>query len=34
MRNASAQLETTMVCAGAMQQPLAPHVSHAEIAGW
>ena len=34
MRNANAQRTNTMVCVGAFQQPSAPHVSHAEIAGW
>ncbi len=34
MRNANAQRRNTMVRVGALQQPSAPHVSHAEIAGW
>jgi hypothetical protein len=31
MRNATAQRERTMIPNGALQQPSAPHVSHAEI---
>ena len=34
MRNANAQLENIMIRVGALQQPPAPHVSHAEIGGW
>src|SRR6202163_3818981 len=34
MRNANAQRRNTMSRAGALQQPPAPHVSHAETAGW
>ena len=34
MRNANAQRRNIMVRVSALQQPPAPHVSHAEIAGW
>jgi hypothetical protein len=34
MRNANAQRRSIMVRVSALQQPPAPHVSHAEIAGW
>jgi hypothetical protein len=33
MRNANAQRENSMVRVSALQQPPAPHVSHAEIGG-
>ena len=33
MRNANAQRANTMIRVGALQQPPAPHVSHAEIGG-
>ena len=33
MRNANAQRENSMVRVGALQQPPAPHVRHAEIGG-
>jgi len=33
MRNANAQRANTMVRVGALQQPPASHVSHAEIGG-
>jgi hypothetical protein len=34
MRNANAQCTNTMIRVGAMRQPPAPHVSHAETGGW
>ncbi len=34
MRNANAQCANTMIRAGALRQPPAPHVSHAETGGW
>ena len=33
MRNANAQRRNTMIRVGALQQPSAPHVSHAETGG-
>jgi len=33
MRNANAQRANSMVRPGALQQPLGPHVSHAETGG-
>ena len=33
MRNANAQRANIMIRVGALQQPLKPHVSHAEIGG-
>jgi hypothetical protein len=33
MRNANAQRRSIMIRVGALQQPLRPHVSHAEIGG-
>ncbi len=34
MRNANAQRDNTMIRVGALRQPPAPHVSHAESGGW
>jgi hypothetical protein len=34
MRNANAQRAMTMIRVGAMRQPPAPHVSHAETGVW
>src|SRR5712672_2763707 len=34
MRNANAQRRNTMIRVGALRQPPAPHVSHAESGGW
>ena len=34
IRNANAQRPNTMIRVGALRQPRAPHVSHAETGGW
>ena len=34
MRNANAQRKSSMIRVYALQQPSAPHVSHAEIGGY
>jgi len=34
MRNANAQRPMTMIRVGALRQPPAPHVSHAETGVW